>query len=169
MQNIKTTGENCTGKSKLTSEVRRMCYSISRGKNSKKPYLKQLELISNFNGSSKKEVSKWREIFQCILDVVLFLSEQQLPFCRSTTELNNPNNGLFLGNLELLSGHNQILKSHLDEVKNIKKTTAECKRIIYRHIHKTNLLMNILKLFSMLLWKKLSKHCTIKISENGRL
>ena len=91
---------------------------ISRGKNSKKPYLKQLEVISNFNGSSKlSEVSKWREIFRCMLDVVLFLSERQLPFRGSTTELNNPNNGLFLANLELLSGHNRILKSHLDEVK----------------------------------------------------
>ena len=109
----------------------------------------------------ESEVSKWREIFRCILDVVLFLSERQLPFRGSTTELNNPNNGLFLGNLELLSGHNKILKSHLDEVKKHQETTAECKRIISRHVHKTNLLMNALKLFSMLLWKKLSKHCTI--------
>ena len=58
-----------------------------------------------------------REIFRALLDVVLFLSERQLPFRGSTTELNNANNGLFLGNLELLSGHNQILKSHLNEVK----------------------------------------------------
>ena len=49
--------------------------------------------------------------------VVLFLSERQLPFPGSTTECNNPSNGLFLGNLELLSGHNKILTSHLDEVK----------------------------------------------------
>ena len=45
------------------------------------------------------------------------MSERQLLFRGSTTELNNPNNGLFLGNLELLSGHNTILKSHLVEVK----------------------------------------------------
>ena len=65
----------------------------------------------------QSEISRWREAFRCILDVVLFLSERNLPFRGSTTELCNPNNGLFLGNLELLSGHNQILKSHLDEVK----------------------------------------------------
>ena len=46
----------------------------------------------------------------------IVFAERQLPFRGSTTELNNPNNGLFLGNLELLSGHNTILKSHLDEV-----------------------------------------------------
>ena len=65
----------------------------------------------------ESEVSKLREIFRFILDIVLFLQERQLPFRGSSTELNNTNNGLFLGNLEVLSGHNQILKSHLDEVK----------------------------------------------------
>ena len=66
----------------------------------------------------RKRRIKMHEIFHCILDVVLFLSEQQLPFRGSTTELNNPNNCLFLGNLELTwHGHNHILKSHLDEVK----------------------------------------------------
>ena len=62
----------------------------------------------------ESEVSKWREIFRCILDVVLFLSKRQLPFRGSTTELNNPN-GLFLGNLELLSGHNEILRKKHQE------------------------------------------------------
>ena len=47
----------------------------------------------------------------------IVFAERQLPFRGSTTELNNPNNGLFLGNLELLSGQNKILKSHLVEVK----------------------------------------------------
>ena len=60
---------------------------------------------------------KWREVFRCILVIVLFLSERNLPFCGSTTKLGDPNNGLFLGSLELLSGHNQLLKSHLNEVK----------------------------------------------------
>ena len=63
------------------------------------------------------EMSKWCEVFRCILDVVLFLSERNLPFRGSTTKLGDPNSGLFLGSLELLSGHNQVLKSHLNEVK----------------------------------------------------
>ncbi len=62
-------------------------------------------------------MAKWREVFRCILDVVLFLSERNLPFRGSTIKLDDPNNGLFLGNLELLSGHNQVLKMHLNEVK----------------------------------------------------
>ena len=82
-----------------------------------KTVLRTTGIDQQLQSQFESEVSKWREIFRCILDVVLFLSERQLPFRGSTTELNNPNNGLFLGNLELLSGHNKILKSHLDEVK----------------------------------------------------
>ena len=92
-----------------------LCY-ITR-KELEKTVLKTTGIDQQLQWQFESEVSKWREIFRCILDAVLFLSERQLPFHGSTTELNNPNNGLFLGNLELLSGHNQILKSHLDEVK----------------------------------------------------
>lgn len=52
------------------------------------------------------------------IDVVLFLFEQNLPYDGSTTKLGNPSNGLFFGNLELLSSRNHILKSHLEEGKN---------------------------------------------------
>ena len=83
----------------------------------RKTVLRTTGIDQQLQSQFESEVSKWREIFRCILDVVLFLSERQLPFRGSTTELNNPNNGLFLENLELLSGHNKILKSHLDEVK----------------------------------------------------
>ena len=92
-----------------------LCYIT--WKELEKTVLKTTGIDQQLQWQFESEVSKWREIFRCILDVVLFLSERQLPFRESTTELNNPNNGLFRGNLEQLSGHNQILKSHLDEVK----------------------------------------------------
>lgn len=60
------------------------------------------------------EMARWREVFRCILDVILFMSERNLPFRGSTTKLDDPINGLFLRNLELLSGHNQVLKVHPD-------------------------------------------------------
>ena len=82
-----------------------------------KTVLRTTGIDQQLQSQFESEVSKCREIFRCILDVVLFLSERQLPFRGSTTELNNPNNGLFLGNMELLSGHNKMLKSHLVEVK----------------------------------------------------
>ena len=78
MQDIKTTGENCTGNSKLTSEVRRMCYAISRGKNWKKPHLKQLELISNFKGSSKaKNLIQWLQSLEFVLLITFWFKVLQ--------------------------------------------------------------------------------------------
>ena len=49
------------------------------------------------------ETAKWREILRCILDVTLFLAERNLPFRGCSSEIGEPDNGLFLGNLELLN------------------------------------------------------------------
>lgn len=83
------------------------------------------ELVGNDSSLQKHfatEMAKWREIFRCILDVVLFLAERNLPFRGSTIKLDDPNNGLFLVNLELLSRHNQVLKVHFNEVKKHQET-----------------------------------------------
>ena len=63
------------------------------------------------------ETAKWREILKCILDVTLFLAERNLPFRGCSSKIGDPDNGLFLGTLELLSQHNKVLQMHLQEVK----------------------------------------------------
>ena len=63
------------------------------------------------------ETSKWREILRCILDVILFLSERNLAFRGLSSTIGDPDNGLFLGTLELLSKHNKTLDMHLKQVK----------------------------------------------------
>ena len=63
------------------------------------------------------ETAKWREILKCILDVTLFLAEWNLPFRGCSSNIGDPDNGLFLGTLELLSQHNNVLQMHLQEVK----------------------------------------------------
>ena len=63
------------------------------------------------------ETAKWREILRCILDVTLFLAERSLPFRGCSSEIGEPDNGLFLGTLELLSQHNKVLQLHLQKVK----------------------------------------------------
>ena len=98
-------------------------------------YLTWKDLEKNLNESVRidnslqkqfaTEMAKWCEVFRCILDIVLFLSERNLPFRDSTTKLDDPNNGLFLGNLELLIGHNQVLKMHLNEVKKHQETETQ--------------------------------------------
>ena len=50
------------------------------------------------------------------------MTKRNLPFRGSTIKLDDPSNGLFLGNLELLSRHNQVLRVHLNEVKKHQKT-----------------------------------------------
>ena len=54
---------------------------------------------------------------KCILDVILFLAEHNLPFRGSTSKVWEDNNGLFLATLELLSKHKKVLEMHLRNVK----------------------------------------------------
>ena len=56
------------------------------------------------------ETAKWREIFRCILNVTLFLAERNLPFRGCSSKIREPDNGLFLGTIELLSQHNKVLQ-----------------------------------------------------------
>ena len=63
------------------------------------------------------EAAKWKEILKCILDVILFLAERNLPFRGSSSKVWDGDNGLFLGTLELLSKHNKLLEMHLRNVK----------------------------------------------------
>jgi len=63
------------------------------------------------------ETAKWREILKCILDVILFLAERNLPLRGSSSRIGDEDNGLFLGMLELLSKHNKMLEVHLAHVK----------------------------------------------------
>ncbi|XP_065903748.1 zinc finger MYM-type protein 1-like [Dysidea avara] len=64
-----------------------------------------------------EETAKWKEILKCILDVILFLAERNLPFRGSSNKIGDGDNGLFLGILELLSKHNKVLEMHLNNVK----------------------------------------------------
>ena len=51
-----------------------------------------------------------------MLHVTLFLAERGLAFRGSSCRLDDPNNGNFLGILELLSCYDSVLKQHLDKV-----------------------------------------------------
>ena len=59
------------------------------------------------------ETTKWRKILKRILDVTLFLAERNLPFRGYSSKIGDPDNGLFLGTLGLLSQHNKVLQLHL--------------------------------------------------------
>lgn len=63
------------------------------------------------------EISKWREILTRILDTILFLGERGLALRGESHIIGKPNNGNFLGILELISHYDPILRAHLDKVK----------------------------------------------------
>ncbi|XP_045466791.1 zinc finger MYM-type protein 1-like [Harmonia axyridis] len=72
--------------------------------------------------SLEKEKEKWKELLQRFLQVILFLSERGLALRGSSSLIGNPNNGNFLGILELLANHDTILAEHLDAVKDSQET-----------------------------------------------
>lgn len=69
------------------------------------------------SGSLKKqmedEVSYWRKIIQRVIDVIIFLAERNLAFRGENKTIGKPNNGNFLGAIELLVTQNKFLQSHI--------------------------------------------------------
>ena len=59
-----------------------------------------------------------------------FQAEHNLSLRGSSSRLENDDNSLFLGMLELLSKHNKVLKLHLAQVNSIGICKVECRHII---------------------------------------
>ncbi|MCY3927482.1 MAG: DUF4371 domain-containing protein [Acidobacteria bacterium] len=82
---------------------------------------KSLQKCSGIDSALQKQIveqiSQWREILKCILDVVFFLAEHNLPFRGHSSKIGDPDSGLFLSALELLGKHNRVLALHLQKVK----------------------------------------------------
>ena len=66
-----------------------------------------------------------------LLEVILHLSEKNLPFRGSTSAVGDPENGLFLGTLELIGNHDSTIKDHLDTVRKHQERGSVCKHTIY--------------------------------------
>ena len=81
----------------------------------KSNYLKWRDLIISLKESKGidslqqqqfvKEKERWRAIVRSLLEVTLYLAERNLPFRGSSSGVGDPENGLFLGSLELPSGN----------------------------------------------------------------
>lgn len=63
------------------------------------------------------EAQKWRDILTHVLDTILFLGERGLALRGESHIVGEPNNGNFLGILELISHYDPILRQHLEKVK----------------------------------------------------
>lgn len=73
-----------------------------------------IELI---NVSLKKQVEDeknyWKNLLERIISVIIFLAERNLPLRGNNKILGAPNNGNFLGTIELLALNDTFLKAHL--------------------------------------------------------
>ena len=72
---------------------------------------------SLLEASYQTEAVKWCNLLKRILDVVLFLGERGLAFSGSSHRIGDPNNGNFLGLIELLSRWDPLLQEHVNKVK----------------------------------------------------
>ena len=52
-----------------------------------------------------------------LLEATLYLAERNLPFGGSSSAVGDPDNGLFLGSLELIGNHDSIVNDHLGRVR----------------------------------------------------
>lgn len=73
-----------------------------------------IELLSQH----QKEVGYWRNVLQRIVAVVKFLASRGLPFRGDNEILGSPNNGNYLGCVELLSEFDPFLADHLKKFGN---------------------------------------------------
>ena len=68
------------------------------------------------NRSIENETAIWKALLHRILQVVLFLGERGLAFRGDSQRTGDPNNGNFLGILELIGQYDKILGDHLSKV-----------------------------------------------------
>ena len=68
------------------------------------------------NRSIENETAIWKALLHRILQVVLFLGERGLVFRGDSQRIGDPNNGNFLGILELIGQYDKILGDHLSKV-----------------------------------------------------
>ena len=83
------------------------------------------------NESIKSEKLKWREILKRIIDNILFLGERGLAFRGSTQKIGHPDNGNFLGIIELLANYDPVLREYVTKVA---KSQKKKKRLVVHYL-----------------------------------
>ena len=67
-------------------------------------------------GLVRNERKRWRSGFQWLLAIIQHLAEINLAFWGSVDHLYVPNNGIFLGLVELIAKFDPIMKEHLRRI-----------------------------------------------------
>ena len=73
------------------------------------------------NTNNTTEISKWKELLQRMIDVVLFLGERGLSLRRDTHVIGDVHNGNFLGIIARISQYDPGLREHVTKVQDSQK------------------------------------------------
>lgn len=86
-------------------------------KNLQKSVLKGMGVDSQQQKIIQSEIEKNKALLERLLNVTLFLASRNLSFRGNTNRLDEPDNGNFLGLVELLAKYDTILHDHLQTVR----------------------------------------------------
>lgn len=91
------------------------------------------DIHSQLDSELASKTKYWRDIFQRLLSVVMFLGERGLALRGTSEKIGDPNNGNFLGLIELLAEYDPLLREHIAKVK---KAQEEGKRVQAHYLSK---------------------------------
>ncbi|XP_060845261.1 zinc finger MYM-type protein 1-like [Rhopalosiphum padi] len=93
-------------------------------------YLLWKDLVEAINGrkgidkdlqvSINTEKEKWRKLLRIVVDITLFLAENNLPFRGIHSTIDHDDCGLFISTAKLVSHYSETMKNHLDTIKEYK-------------------------------------------------
>lgn len=72
------------------------------------------QINQELSHQAEKIAKYWREVLKRLVSIIMFISERGLAFRGENETLGSPNNGNYLGILELLAQYDEFLRSHLE-------------------------------------------------------
>ncbi|KAL4125832.1 hypothetical protein QTP88_010072 [Uroleucon formosanum] len=98
-------------------------------------YLLWKDLVEAINGrkgidkdlqiSINTEKEKWRKLLRVLVDITLFLAENNLPFRGTHSTIDYDDCGLFISTAKLVSHYSETMKNHLDTIKEYKDSSKK--------------------------------------------
>ncbi|XP_050062926.1 uncharacterized protein LOC126552275 [Aphis gossypii] len=67
--------------------------------------------------SINTEKEKWRKILRILVNITMFLAENNLPFRGKHSTIDHDDCGLFISTVKLVSQYSETMKNHLDNIK----------------------------------------------------
>ena len=88
-----------------------------------RPQLQQT-IDKNMQKHIDEEREKWKAILESVVDVILFVSKQNLSFRGHCETFESNTEGNFLETIKLLAKYSPILNKHLSDIRISKKMTT---------------------------------------------